>query len=570
MNHQSATPESNEVSNKHAIIALFGAFALGLLLRSQIAAIPFERDEGEYAYIAQRWLQGEVPYKESFDQKPPGVFVAYACTFLLFGTSAAAVHWALQLYTLATIACVFMLGRKLYSTTVGICAAYLCALMPTSSTLLGNSANTEFFMILPMTAAMLTTLRATSFRSASSVSLGWGFLTGVLAAAAILFKQVAITNLFFSGVYFLMYGTRRWLLLGSLFLGALALVLPVNAYFWVKDAWSEFYDCVIGHNLRYTATLSIADYAGNFLFNIREILQVHWPIYLFAGFRLASVLSKRFARQPQQVPREDLTLILWLAFCVWGISIGGYFREHYFVQAIPGLAVLAGRGMVELAQRVRAGFGRSAIPYLLCATAIAYAVWMESWYYLPGAAEEKCRFIYGDFPFPQSEAIGLYLAAHSAPEDTVLVIGSEPQILYYAHRKTATRYIFFYPITRPTEDARLRQRNVLEELRARPPKFVVGIFVSREFDTHLDGPQDVFDGVHRDLKESYHVVGVVPVDEDQRGFRRLHTDPSLVERWKKRPFWYDTPEDKWWSVVVIWRRDEEPRPGLESEISPKP
>src|SRR5262249_44754589 len=183
--------------------------------------------------------------------------------------------------------------------------------------------------------------------------------------------------------------------------------------------------------------------------------------------------------------------------------------------AIPGLAVLAGRGMVEMAQRVPVGSGRRVLCYLFSATAIVYAVWMESWYYLPGSAEEKCRCIYGNFPFPQSEAIGQYLAAHSAPDDTVLVMGSEPQILYYAHRKTATRYIFFYPITRPTEDARLRQHDVLEELRARPPKFVVGIFVSREFDSHLDGPQDIFDGVHRDLKESYHVVGAVPVDREE-------------------------------------------------------
>ena len=40
-------------------------------VRAAYLDVPLERDEGEYAYIAQRALLGEVPYRDAFDQKPP-------------------------------------------------------------------------------------------------------------------------------------------------------------------------------------------------------------------------------------------------------------------------------------------------------------------------------------------------------------------------------------------------------------------------------------------------------------------------------------------------------------------
>ena len=68
-----------------AIIGWLLVAALACVLRAPVAALPFERDEGEYAYIAQRWLAGDVPYRDAFDQKPPGVFLFYAAAFAVGG-----------------------------------------------------------------------------------------------------------------------------------------------------------------------------------------------------------------------------------------------------------------------------------------------------------------------------------------------------------------------------------------------------------------------------------------------------------------------------------------------------
>jgi 4-amino-4-deoxy-L-arabinose transferase-like glycosyltransferase len=127
-------------------------FALALALRYPVAGMPLERDEGEYAYIGQRWLAGDVPYKESFDQKPPGAFLAYALFLRVLGPSPAAIHWGAQLYTLATLALLFFLGRKLFSARAGAVAAALCAFTTADACVLGSAANTETFLILPLVA----------------------------------------------------------------------------------------------------------------------------------------------------------------------------------------------------------------------------------------------------------------------------------------------------------------------------------------------------------------------------------------------------------------------------------
>ena len=48
-------------------------------IRFRLLGLPLERDEGEYAYMAQQLLQGVLPYTESTSLKFPGIFFVYAC-----------------------------------------------------------------------------------------------------------------------------------------------------------------------------------------------------------------------------------------------------------------------------------------------------------------------------------------------------------------------------------------------------------------------------------------------------------------------------------------------------------
>ena len=66
-----------DTAAKWTILAVAVIVLLTAAVRVPLLGIPFERDEGEYAYIAWRLGHHELPYRDWIDQKPPGIFWIY-------------------------------------------------------------------------------------------------------------------------------------------------------------------------------------------------------------------------------------------------------------------------------------------------------------------------------------------------------------------------------------------------------------------------------------------------------------------------------------------------------------
>jgi hypothetical protein len=503
-------------------LGLCAVAAVALLLRWPLASVPLERDEGEYAYIAQRWLQGDVPYRDAFDQKPPGVFAAYAVFFQCFGRSIEAIHWGTQLYTLGTLALIYLVGRRLFGSGPGLAASFLAAFMTVDCCVLGNAANTETFMILPLTAGFLATLRAVE-----RASPGWAAVAGACGTAALLCKQVALPNVAFHFLLLFVASRRRPGLLAASIAGSGAAVAPVVAYFVHVGALAEFWDCVIGHNLSYARRVPWYYYPEMFFGTFGAVFRQWWPILVFAvvGLRATDEPNGN-AIKPWLGPGRLAGL--WLVASFAGVSIGGYFRDHYYIQTIPPVAVLAGRGLAVAARRL-APRRPTTVATALAVTAVAYGVLVAPWYYLLGTPDQKCRRIYGGNPFPESLAVADYITTHSDPSDTVFVFGSEPQLLFYADRRSASRYIFVYPLMTSFPDTRDRQEQVIRELAGSHPRFVVTVNVSSSFLDDENTPAHLRDELTKLLARDYRLVGTVgPDDRTVRPYTgTLGTSPVL-------------------------------------------
>ena len=68
-------PVAPALMHTRLVLALAGAL---LLFRLPAVIQPMGADQGLYAYVGQRLLGGEVPYKGAWDQKPPGIHLTYA------------------------------------------------------------------------------------------------------------------------------------------------------------------------------------------------------------------------------------------------------------------------------------------------------------------------------------------------------------------------------------------------------------------------------------------------------------------------------------------------------------
>ncbi len=136
-------------SSSLARIALIAAIcAIPVVLYLPFLAEPFMRDEGFYAAVAQQLLDGGIPYRDAFDNKPPLVFAWYALSFLMFGEHIWAPRLLVSLLLAATTLLVYLQGRLLFGRPAGLLAALAFALS-IGLAVFETNANTEYFMLLP-------------------------------------------------------------------------------------------------------------------------------------------------------------------------------------------------------------------------------------------------------------------------------------------------------------------------------------------------------------------------------------------------------------------------------------
>ena len=156
-----------------------------ILVRLRLLGVPLERDEGEYAYMAQQLLQGVLPYTEAHSMKFPGIYFVYAGVLAIFGQNPVAIHLSLLLVNLATGLLLFFLGRNLLSGSAGIVAGVSFSVLTLSPTLQGLWANTEHFVLVPALGGILL-MRLAQDQPARF------FFSGLLLGCALLIKQNAV------------------------------------------------------------------------------------------------------------------------------------------------------------------------------------------------------------------------------------------------------------------------------------------------------------------------------------------------------------------------------------------
>src|SRR5215813_1136456 len=106
---------ANNPSAKPILLALVIIVLVTAALRLLLLNIPFERDEGEYAYIAWRLGHGELPYRDWVDQKPPAVFWVYRLALALPMEPVAAIHLVAAAFAAATAVALWFLARRFTS-----------------------------------------------------------------------------------------------------------------------------------------------------------------------------------------------------------------------------------------------------------------------------------------------------------------------------------------------------------------------------------------------------------------------------------------------------------------------
>ncbi len=508
-------------------------FAIGVRVR--LGDMPLERDEGEYAYIGQLLLQGEPPYRDAYNMKLPGTYLAYAASMALFGQTPTGIHLGTALVNAATIWLMYLLGKRLIDPAAGAIAAVTYALMSASPDVLGLAGHATHFVVLPAVGGFLLLLRALE-----SKALKFHFLAGLLFGVAFVMKQHGVFFGIFGGLYIIWArwwsprigtDTRKprwkrasgsihqdpatktdWATLAKELAvysgGCLLPYLAVCVWLWAAGVFPQFWFWTVTYGSQYATGLPLVNAAEMVSHALRSFVG---PNLVFWLLPWVGMLMLWWDDRLEANRRFFLTGLLVISLVA--ISVGFYFRQHYFILLLPALSLLIAVGvsrsmrLLGRDQSLEVFLALGVVCVAVVATGAMLVINGPVWFsFAPRKAVEQ---VYLTSVFGDSRELAQFIRENTEPDARVAVIGSEPQIYFYAQRRSATSHIYTYALMEPHPYARTMQDEMIRQIEAAEPDYVVFVQNDLSWLVRPDSEKHIFEWWQRYWEQNLQLIRTV-------------------------------------------------------------
>jgi 4-amino-4-deoxy-L-arabinose transferase-like glycosyltransferase len=492
--------------------AIFILFLLMIVLvRYRLQNIPLERDEGEYAYFGQLLLQGIPPYLLAYNLKLPGMYAAYALIMAVLGQSIEGIHLGFLIVNLFSAILLFFMTKRLFGFVAAIVSAISYSILSISPSVLGAHAHATHFVVAMALPGLLLLLKATE--TGKRKYFFWG---GFFFGLAFLMKQPGIFFFLF-GIYYLL-----WFNFNQRFALRSNLVLPLTTY-------------TFGALLPFAGTCLALSFAGVFnkfwfwtfqyasQYSSQEPLQAVFKIftdqliqvaYPFQSIWYFAILGLVCLYIDVKAKKHIAFVAALFAVSIISVCPGFIFRKHYFVTALPVISILTGCGINSVYEfmrdRKRLSF-ISITPIIIFSSLLLYAVYQQRNYLFISTPVEISRQYYGANPFIESIEVANYIKANSSTSDTIAVLGSEPQIYFYAQRHSATGYIYTYSLMERQPFALRMQQEMIQEIESKRPLFIIFVNISSSWLRRSESETTILEWSDKYIREHYNIVGVVEI-----------------------------------------------------------
>lgn len=478
------------------LVLAVAACALALAVRLVLLAQPVGGDPGIYSYVASRILDGQLPYRDVFEQKPPGILYTYAAAFFAFGRSMVAVQLIDLLAWLGTVAAVGALAhavrRDRATTALSVTLAALF-INPTLQSSFKQVGQAETFL------AMWTTLGVwLAVRSAESRRIVRAVGAGVCLGIATLYKYNA-------AIYLVVAAVALWVTMRRdlsqrrdptpawpsrrarmLVVGFAAPLAATVAYFWMQEGLTDFYDATVRYNVEYTAGTY-----GSLLEFLRRAAIVTWRFATMNFlWTIGGAGTLLLVWQWMRGDRVAAVLVLFVAAAYVAILANAKFYPQYFLQILPPLAI-AGACFLVAAWRVTRASGRRAFGIALMALLAVHIARHTNLVRLLEDAAAAARHATGrldtetyyrrfggydsggDFSLLADHRLARRIVETTRPDDPVYIYGGEPLVLFLADRRSPSRFVWNDPFVAGAYRRRYTHAHLVRELEARPPAYFI-------------------------------------------------------------------------------------------------
>jgi hypothetical protein len=379
---------------------------------------------------------------------------------------------------------IYLLGKRLFSVGAGLAACAAYALLSVSPGVLGTQAHATHFVVLAAMAGLWLLLRF------EDTGRWWTlFASGVLFGVAFLMKQHGILFGVFAAGYLVSVG--KWRKLPLFLAGAAAPFALTSLALWWAGVFGRFWFWTFTYASRYVAENSLRDGAAALAASFGPILRESGPLGALAAIGLWLAVRGR-----------RLLVPVLLLFSFAAVCAGLYFRAHYFVLMLPAVALLAG------------SFVRGRVSAAIFAGALGLSLFLQSDILFRMSPVDVSRELYGMEPFPEAIKVADYIRSHTQPQDLIAVLGSEPEIYFYAHRHSATSYLYAEPLVEPQPFALQMQDDMIAELERNAPAYVVRFPIVETLSLGAESPPRIYGWWSDYGPKHYRLVGIAEIMDD--------------------------------------------------------
>jgi 4-amino-4-deoxy-L-arabinose transferase-like glycosyltransferase len=313
-------PKYNLLKQRTVFVVLF---VISFLIRFPFFFRDYiDRDESTFILMAQSWVEGNLPYTELWDLKPPLAFLFFSGIITIFGKSFFAIRLVGAFVVAVTAFFTFKIGTTISSKKVAIWSAIACVALQSMFGSIQGVMSEHLCMVF-LTPAVYIIIRYKHWF--------WLLLAGLLMGMTIMVKLNLAYVVLFMGLYLIYYFVReRKIKIGvvgviAYGLGIITIVLFTLLPYYLNGLHELWWKSVV---------IAPLDYA-----NVRRysILKLMPTFVLLIGFFFFAWKKKylNFRETGIQILLVSTLGVLYSFFK------GGRINSHYLIQLYPVFIVFA-------------------------------------------------------------------------------------------------------------------------------------------------------------------------------------------------------------------------------------
>jgi NADH:ubiquinone oxidoreductase subunit 3 (subunit A) len=427
------------------------------------------RDSGIFAYTAKVVLDGGVPYRDAWDNKPPMVYYINALAFAVFGVN----RWALWIieiiFTVISGGVFYGMVWKIYQhkglALLGMTSFVLLSRYP-GMVMDGNF--TESYALLPQIICL-----ATGYQFLTQPTYRQGILFGLSACLAFLTKQttIGVALAFLPALlisrHTILKSLVGWKYLFSLALGGMLGLLVLGIYLAAYNNLEPAMDAIV------FSPSALHHWVGQEEVPIwRTVLgtidtpsfhQLFLPLMPFLAACLSLATYQNIYRHEQKERTWLVWLILMFVIDMLLTNITNRSYSHYYITGVPSLVLICIAVLNSLRRsqlRVVWIVGFLFVGMMNLASANAMVEHIQ-------ASDSEL------FDEIKEDALADYLEANTRSDEMVLIWGASSKINFQSHRDSPTQYHYAYPLILPDYTTPDMIAEFIKDLQTEQPVMIV-------------------------------------------------------------------------------------------------